>query len=126
MKALQNGYVIVVYEHLVLKFEGKMTALCLKDFKGPDGSRFKKGYFYSPNGDGIRSFFKEEYQSGTTKIRKKVKGDWAEARLAEDRERVKVDELMSAAEAYARGVSGAKLSENDARVRYAGTNSEGW
>lgn len=126
MKSLQNGFVIVVYEHLVLKFEGKMTALCLKDFKAPDGSKFKKGYFYSPNGTEIRSFFREEYIGGTTKIKKKVKGDWAEARQTSDSSRVKVDDMMLAAEEYAKSVSGKKLSPEDAAKRYANTSPEGW
>lgn len=129
--SMKRDYTILVDERLLLKFYGRMAALCVEDFTAPDGSKFKKGYWYSPMGE-IRNTFKELYKSGETKLTGLLDENWAEVRIARAHydsvtdEHVSIETFIAHACEYIQNMSGRKLSENDAEIRWTNTYRENY
>lgn len=123
-------------EHLVLKFEGRLAALCVKDFVAPDGSEFKKGMWYAPHGDAARNFYKDAYHKGLTKITRHEEDEWALVREIAptstptyDEEKgefvsLSPEDLMEMSERYAKELKESVLSPEEAKERWERTYNE--
>lgn len=76
-QALEKQAALVVNNFLVLKFIGKMTALCIKDMD-IGGAHFKKGMWYSPV-DFVRDSLRSNFEAGVRQVTQ-PNGQWVEMR----------------------------------------------
>ncbi len=72
----KNAAVVLVNGVLLVKFLGKMTALCLQTTTTRNGQTFLEGNFYSPVDEDLRKTLKEAFDSGEAKIALS-RGEWA-------------------------------------------------
>ncbi|XKT74338.1 MAG: hypothetical protein ACJKTH_03210 [Patescibacteria group bacterium UBA2163] len=129
--SMREGFTIIVDDCLVLKFEGRMAALCTHDFVAADGSEFKAGYWYAPYKQ-TRLDFKDAYESGVTRVNDMSYGEWVCIRECRDAYDVNDDEykctpsaeVVEQAAEYAETVSGERLSEEEAERRVHNTYNE--
>jgi hypothetical protein len=129
--AMVHGWTILVDGHLLMKFNGKITALCVKNYTAPDGTSFKEGVWYSPRKKERRSFYKNEYAKGATALPYSDTEDWAEVRPQRDKyysirnggERSK-EELLADVRDYASRVTGKMLTPEKAKERTRKTYEE--
>lgn len=122
--SMRQGYTIVLGQHLLLKFFGKMAALCTQDFTGPGGMQFKKGVWYSPYGKEFRETLRDEYRRGVTRLQLDKKMDFAEVREVYESPYYTIDQFCEAVATYIQGVSGKNLTSEEAEVRWIQTWEE--
>ncbi len=80
--SIENNATMLVNGHLVLKFVGRLAALCIKDFTGPNGEHFYEGVWYSPYDKKTRSLFKRDFKRGIRLTQGFETGQWAQIRMA--------------------------------------------
>jgi hypothetical protein len=125
--SIKKGRTIVVENNLLLKFEGRLAALCLEDFTTSDGSVFKKGFWYSLIGKKERNWFKEQYRKGITRIDQiEEEIDWVEVREFDELLYRYTDDFIEWCKQYADSISGEKLSRKERRQRYKDTYAENY
>lgn len=119
--SVQNNMTMLVDDRLLMKFEGKVTALCLQSFVTKDRKfTFVRGGWYSPATSEDRQYFKDAYQQGVTRIKSK-KIHWQFVREAEHEW---FDNNEKDLNAHARGLP-ERLSEEDNKRRLeAGKSGE--
>lgn len=78
-RALKQRRVILVGETLLLKFEGRLAALAVRD----EGI-FKEGFWYCPYGKRIRALWRGLYQTGVLTY-PYLSGPWVEVRFMRGR-----------------------------------------
>lgn len=94
--ALRKGAAIVVNDHLVVKFYGKLSALCTKTFTTTNGVTFLAGNWYSPSDSESREGLRNAFDQGKSHVTLQS-GEWALMRTIEDKD----GELLAAAQDYA-------------------------
>ena len=75
-ESMRSNLVLLVNDKLLVKFAGKLTALCLKTFSTIDGFTFLKGNWYSLVDTTLRTITREAFDDGISKINLK-EGKWA-------------------------------------------------
>ncbi len=132
IEAIRFNSAMIINDFLVLKFVGKMTALCIKDTKVGD-QMFRKGYWYSPVDLDTRNSLTEDFDNGKRKV-KYQKGQWQEMRAVNGenfenitwsefelrrKSKIKNNEkkILRVAEKYARKSKGVLPEKIDAMTR---------
>ena len=67
---------------LLVKFRGRMTALCIKNTV-VNGNTFTAGTWYSPVGDELRQKLRDDFDAGTTVVAYET-GEWTRMRESYD------------------------------------------
>ncbi|QSH39703.1 hypothetical protein JXR01_01715 [Candidatus Kaiserbacteria bacterium] len=67
-RALDDNAFLLVNEKLLVKFNGRMSALCLTDFKSKDGRTFKKGFWYAAEDKETREKLRQAFDGGDPEI----------------------------------------------------------
>ncbi|PCI89765.1 hypothetical protein COB18_03115 [Candidatus Kaiserbacteria bacterium] len=67
-RALDDTAFLIVNDKLLVKFLGRMSALCLTDFRAKDGSFFKKGVWYAAEDLETREKLRDAFDNGQSKI----------------------------------------------------------
>ena len=80
-RAMESGAVIVVNEFLLMKFIGKLSALCVKDMN-MGTTKFKKGFWYAPLDTELREQVRNDFDAGHKKVTYKS-GKWVQIRKIE-------------------------------------------
>jgi hypothetical protein len=75
-RSIRNQAVVLVNGRLLVKFDGKFSALCVETFTTRDGQTFLEGTWYSPIDTRTRDTIKGSFDSGTAKISLQG-GEWA-------------------------------------------------
>lgn len=87
--ALDDTAVLVIDDFLLLKFYGRLTALCLKDAITPSGQFFLKGCFYSPTDSKNREQLRQDfYQNSSTSVMLHNSSAWVVLRPVEADEKL--------------------------------------
>jgi len=75
--AMFDGGVLLVNENLLVKFNGKLSAVCIRSFTTKDGFTFLRGNWYSPTDQVTIDFLEEVYKSGKVEINLEFDSEWA-------------------------------------------------
>ncbi len=67
-RSLADSALLMVNEHLAVKFRGKITGLCVETFTTSNGQTFLKGHWYSPVDEKCRTDLIEAFDNGVTRI----------------------------------------------------------
>ena len=73
--AIRDGALMLVNGRLLLKFNGKLSALCLESFATSDGVVFLEGNWYSPTDNTTRVQLRSQFDQGHTRVRLTT-GEW--------------------------------------------------
>lgn len=130
--AIKEGKVMVINNALLLKFHGRMSALCVQDFVAPDGSEFKAGRWYSPFGDDFRDNLKHLYKKGHVRRQLENFKDWADVRPLMTTDvwdnsmyrTITPEDVLTMARDYIASFCGRKLNSKEASKRYDNTYNE--
>jgi len=68
MESMQNTAVVLVNGSLLVKFDGKFTALCLQTTTTKEGYAFLEGTWYSPVDKATREAIKDSFDQGRAKL----------------------------------------------------------
>ncbi len=74
-RSIRNQAVVLVNGRLLVKFDGKFSALCVETFTTRDGHTFLEGTWYSPTDTETRDTIKGAFDGGTAKISLRG-GEW--------------------------------------------------
>jgi hypothetical protein len=74
--ALADGAVMLVNGRLLLKFNDKLSALCLESFSASNGAVFLEGNWYSPTDNTTRVQLRSRFDQGHAKTQLAT-GEWA-------------------------------------------------
>jgi hypothetical protein len=76
LRCIQSGALVLVNDALLVKFEGKFTALCVKNMRMPNGQTFIEGNMYSPVGSELKKLIQSNFDNGNAKPNLQS-GEWA-------------------------------------------------
>lgn len=99
-QSIQEGAVMAIGDkdnpYLLVKFIGKLSALCLQDVIMQDGKVFVKGNWYSPTDNETRDSLKVAFDAGQGRVNLQ-KGSWALMRSIRPRDGKTAEELVNEA-----------------------------
>lgn len=73
-KAMADDAVLLVNDCMLVKFVGKLTALCTHTYSARNGQVFIEGNWYSPVDDPLRDQIREAFDTGFSRL--KINGEW--------------------------------------------------
>lgn len=73
--AVKDGALMLVNDRLLLKFNGKLSALCLESFTTSGGTVFLEGNWYSPTDNTTRLQLRSQFDQGHARVRLTT-GEW--------------------------------------------------
>jgi len=73
--AVKDGALMLVNDRLLLKFNGKLSALCLQSFTASGGTVFLEGNWYSPTDNTTRIQLRSQFDQGHSRVRLTT-GEW--------------------------------------------------
>lgn len=109
-QAMENGLTLVIEKYLVMKFVGRKAMLCTKTFTASDGTRFKRGKWYSPASDS-RGELEQLFYAGHQRVNIPSGMNFVKVR------RVKSNNLVAKALTYAQSVPGSQLNSEETKKR---------
>jgi len=73
-KAMTDDAVLLVNDYMLVKFVGKLTALCTHTHSARNGQVFIEGNWYSPEDDLLREQIRSAFDAGFSRL--EINGDW--------------------------------------------------
>ncbi len=74
-KAIKDSAILVVNEYMVVKFIGKLTALCINNYSSNNGQVFIEGNWYSPTDDELKEQIRNAFDAGNSRL--ESIGNWS-------------------------------------------------
>ncbi len=74
--AIRDKAIMLVNDRLLVKFNGKLSAVCIESFTTPNGAVFLEGNWYSPTDNQTRDQLRSQFDQGHAQVQL-VTGEWA-------------------------------------------------
>ncbi|MCK9351612.1 MAG: hypothetical protein WCT49_01240 [Candidatus Paceibacterota bacterium] len=99
VESLANDAVVLVNDSILVKMAGKLSGLCVKNYKTKDGFVFIEGGWYSPSDADSRRIVREANDRGDARV-EVAGGAWSLMRSVEDSPDKSSDLLLAVAKEY--------------------------
>lgn len=111
--AIKNGTTMLVNDGLLVKFDGRITALCIKTFTTKQGYTFMAGCWYTLQGGENRGRLLSMFRGGARRV-ENFNGKWAYVRGI-DKHNDRDGEFLSRAQSHAAGLP-KKVTDAEAHI----------